>query len=349
MPAFRALRAGLPEATITLVGLPGARAFVERFAHLLDDLVPLPGYPGLPEQNLDPRALLTFLDQAQGRFDLAIQMQGSGLISNPLVRLLDASLTAGFYLPGQYCPDPERFLPYPAHEREVRRHLALVEFLGLPAQGEGLEFPLRDEDFESLETVPSAAKLRQDDYVCIHPGARSPARRWAPERFAEVGDALSRRGLRIVLTGSSDEAELTNEVGGRMTAPSMDLAGQTELGALAALLANARLLVSNDTGISHLAEALNVPSVIVFTQSDPERWAPLPSDAHRAVIGPSVENNPCRHIDGPQVHRCLRDGCTAPARLLEEIDRAGIPAHAVLRQAYDLLGISDAYHLPFPS
>ena len=133
VPGLRALRGSLPGAKITLLGLPGSEPLVERFDHLVDDFLPLPGWPGLPEQDVDPGAVVDFLGDVQRRaFDLAIQMQGSGLASNILIRLLGARMTAGFYLPGLPCPDHERFLEYPHHEPDVRRHLALIDFLCLP-------------------------------------------------------------------------------------------------------------------------------------------------------------------------------------------------------------------------
>jgi ADP-heptose:LPS heptosyltransferase len=172
----------------------------------------------------------------------------------------------------------------------VRRLLRLVEFLGIPGRGEHLDFPLREEDRRALGSLDGASDLRPGTYACVHPGASVADRRWPAERFAAVAGALADRGLRVVLTGTAEEAGLTRAVSGALRAPHVDLAGRTDLGALAALLAGARLLVCNDTGVSHLAAALGVPSVVLFTGSDPDRWAPLDRRRHRAVgRGPGVD------------------------------------------------------------
>lgn len=284
VPAFRALRAALPEAEIILIGLPWARAFVDRFGDYFDGFLEFPGYPGLPERELDlPRVPRFLADAHRRRFDLAMQMHGNGTLTNPFTVLLAARLNAGFFLPGEYCPDPARFLPYPADEPEVRRHLRLVEHLGVPLRGEDLSFPIREDDVRELRSLDEARDLLSDPYVCIHPGARAVPRRWDTEGFAAVADALAARGLRVVLTGAAAEADLARAVAGAMRARALDLVGRTSLGALAALLRDARLLVCNDTGVSHLAAALRVPSVVVFSGSSPDRWAPLDRRRHRAV------------------------------------------------------------------
>ncbi len=286
VPAFRALRTALPQAEIVLVGLPAARVLVERFHCYLDRLLEFPGYPGLPEQSPQLQQIPDFLSTAQTeRFDLAIQMHGSGTITNPLTVLLGARLNAGFFLPGQYCPDPERFLPYLADEPEVRGYLRLLQFLGIPPQGEDLEFPVGEADQRSLSAITEAYTLRPGEYVCVHPGASVPCRRWSPEQFAIVADTLAAYGLQVVLTGSVAEVELTQTVAQAMQSPALNLTGRTNLGALAALLSGARLLICNDTGVSHLAAALHTPSVVIFTGSDPARWAPLNRDRHRVVCG----------------------------------------------------------------
>jgi ADP-heptose:LPS heptosyltransferase len=284
VPAFRALRAALPAAEITLVGLPWAREFVGRYHRYLDFFEEFPGLPGFPERKPDIKAFPEFLRRLQGkRYDLALQMQGSGSLSNTLVVLFGARTTAGFYLPGQYCPDPVHFLVYPAFVHEIHRHLRLMEYLGCPDMADDLEFPLETRDEAAYQSLCEAWDLVPGSYVSIHPGARSGTRRWPPGKFAAVANCLAARGLRIVLTGTEAEKPLTQAVAGRMDQRPLDLAGQTDLGCLAHLLVGSRLLISNDTGVSHLAAALKVPSIVLFMASDPSRWAPLNRSLHRTI------------------------------------------------------------------
>ena len=291
VPALRALRRALPEAEITLVGLPWADELARRFPSYLDDFLALPAFPGLPEAGGDVHAFPRFLERAQRRrFDLVIQLHGAGDVTNPLAVLLGGGRTAGFFRPGAFCPDPALYLAYPEAGHEVRRLLRLTRFLDCPWQDERLEFPLDERDRGELAALADAHDFERGEYVCVHPGSRLSSRRWAPEGFAAVADGLAERGLRVVLTGSGDEQPIARRVEAAMTGAAADLTGQTTLGAVAALLEGARLLVCNDTGISHLAAALGVPSVVVFTVSDPARWAPLDTSRHHAVtpalVGP---------------------------------------------------------------
>jgi ADP-heptose:LPS heptosyltransferase len=284
IPALRSLRAALPDAKIVFIGLPKTRALVKRFSAYVDEVLAFPGYPGLPEQVPALQKFPAFLTDAQSRqFDLAIQMHGSGIQTNPLTVLLGAKLNAGFFLPNCYCPDPTRFLPYAEHESEIRRYLRLLEFLGIPSKGDELEFPLCPMDEQALSALIETHKLCIGRYVCIHPGASTVERCWRPEYFATVADYITEQGFQVVLTGSPEELPLTRLVAKAMRTESIDLAGGTSLGALAALLKRARLLICNDTGVSHLANALQVPSVVIFNGSDVSRWAPPNRVLHRIV------------------------------------------------------------------
>lgn len=331
VPALRALRAALPEAHIALIGLPSARPFVTRFSNYIDELIECPGYPGVPEKEPAVAEVPRFLISMQARwFDLAIQMHGNGTVTNPLLALLGARANAGFFVPGQFCPDSETFLPYVESRSEIVRYVELVESLGIPSTDFTLEFPLWKDDREALAEVAQAGDLWPGEYVCVHPGAHDPLRCWPAERFALVADFLEALGMPVIITGSRGERELTGKVARAMKRPAVDLAGQTTLGALAVLLSNARLLVCNDTGISHIAAALHVPSVIVFTNSDPARWAPLDRRLHRPVIGPSP---------GRPAVRDLSDGGDRARRL-----QSALPSVEEVEAAAESLLLKEKFH-----
>lgn len=291
VPAFRALRSAFPAAEITLIGLPWTKAFVQRFSAYLDRWLEFPGYPGIPEVPFVAEQTIAFMQQVQqAPFDLALQMHGNGSAMNSFTLLLGAKRAAGFFPQRQFCPHIDWFLPYPEHLPEVQRPLHLLKFLGLATQGESLEFPITAANRDECNTIVQAYQLRPKSYICIHPGASTADRRWNCEHFAVVADALAAQDFQIVLTGTADEKGLTQKVTETMQYPAIDLAGQTSLGALALLLQQAGLLICNDTGVSHLGAAVQVKSVVIFSQSEPHRWAPLDRDRHKIVVMPSLEN-----------------------------------------------------------
>lgn len=307
IPALRALRSGLPDAEITLIGLPWASAFVRRFAGVLDRFVEFPGFPGLPEREPDLASLPGFLAAAQAaHYDLAIQMHGRGDLTNSIVAALGAKATAGFCPPGGPCPDPMRFLRWPESGTEIHRCIALTDFLGLPRAGDRLEFPLDDDEVAQGKVLLARHRIAPRRFVCMHPGARLYTRRWPAEYFAPVAQDIVRRGFAVVLTGSDEEALLTRRISRALPPGSfVDLAGRTTLGAFAAILRHARLLVCNDTGVSHVAAALRVPSIVISCGADPRRFAPLDHVLHE-VLHYAVSCRPCAHVHCPIGHPCAQ-------------------------------------------
>ncbi|HEX7048452.1 MAG TPA: glycosyltransferase family 9 protein [Gammaproteobacteria bacterium] len=284
IPAVRALRARYPNANITLIGLPSMADLAQRFSKYFDSFASFPGVPGLPEQSFDPEAFVQFLQrERQEHYDLVLQMHGKGAITNSLVCMLGARRYAGYFDPGAFCPDATKFMPYPEGIPEVRRHLKLMQFLGIAPKGEAIEFPITPDECAQLDVLSARHGFGRQQYVCIHPGARDVRRWWAPDKFAQVADVLASRGNTVVFTGTADEHDGVQRVQEKMSRSSINLAGETDLGVLAALIGRARLLVSNDTGVSHLAAAMGTPSVVIFLTSDPARWAPLDRERHRIV------------------------------------------------------------------
>lgn len=289
VPALRALRAALPDARITLVGLPWAEQFAHRFSGYIDDFVRFPGDPAFPEQPFDSAALPGFQEEMRKRrFDLAIQLHGSGETSNRIVADFGAAITCGYTLADDLGNrDSACFRIYPEDGPEPLRLLELLHFLGAPATGHELEFPIDEEDERELRHSGLAADLALQRYVCIHPGARLRNKCWPAERFAHVADTLADEfGLSVVLTGSAKEADLTAAVAQHMRNKALDAAAPISIGAMAALMRGARLLVCNDTGVSHIAAGLRLPSVVIFSSADIRRWSPLDRQLHRCIRDP---------------------------------------------------------------
>jgi ADP-heptose:LPS heptosyltransferase len=289
VPALRALRTRWPTAHVTLVGLPAAAWFVSRYAALVDDLLVAAGVAGLPEIEPDRAALADFRAAAvASRFDLALQLHGSGGASNPLTALLGARHQVSAFVPGGPRPAGTA-VPYLDGLPEVERLLTVTRAAGAPDAGLDLAFPLapgdRDAARRLLRPGPGGRDAPARGYACLHPGASRPANRWDPAAFAAVGDHLAARGLQVVITGTAAERDIVADVTRRRRGPSLALAGRTSVGSLAAVFAGAALVVSNDTGAAHLASAVRAPSVTVFAPGgDPVRWAPLDRERHRAVV-----------------------------------------------------------------
>lgn len=284
IPAVRALKYAFPNAAITLIGLPWAESFVERFSNYFSGFIHFPGYPGIEEQPFHLKQFISFLTKInKEQFDLMIQMHGNGSILNPMIEMLGADRTAGYYESPAYCLDETLCMPYPDNLSEIEKHLSLMEFLGIPSQGNHLEFPISEKEQQEFIRLCKTHGLKSKKYVCVHPGARDKQRWWPANKFARVANTIYEKGYKIVLTGTEKERDIVNDLKRAMHYPVVNCVGETSLGALAALIKNAKMLLSNDTGVSHIAAAVKTPSVILFLSSDPERWAPLNKKLHQII------------------------------------------------------------------
>lgn len=305
VPAFRALRSRFPAAEITLVSLPWAEEFAAHLRQYIDRFEPFPGGPGLREGDGTPEAQQRFLAaQRARRYDLAIQMHGSGGTSNPYLLGFGARHTAGLYAFNR----PAGLTvaePYPEDQPEICRNLRLAAMLGSRDLDPALEFPVLLEDRREAYRLLGDAMSSSRPLVVLHPGSKSSARRWPAGRFAALGDLLAGRlNARIVITGTEAERPLVNSVAHQIRHGARNLAGRTSLGGLAAVLALADIVIANDTGPAHLSEAVGTPTVTVHGPADITRWAPL--DRTRfPIVRVGVECSPCEYVDCPIDHRCM--------------------------------------------
>ncbi|HET6528799.1 MAG TPA: glycosyltransferase family 9 protein [Balneolaceae bacterium] len=286
IPSVRALRKTFPKTEITLIGLPWARDFVSRFNKYFDRFIEFPGFPGLPERAFNPQAFVQFLSQIQDEnFDLAIQMQGSGYITNPMMELLNARNMAGFYGEGHYRPNKDFFIPYVESGHEAEKFLKLMEGIGIKSDGTHLEFPVLEAEAEAATRLLAEHHLQERAFVCIHTGSREEARRWNAENFAKTADYIYSRGYKVAFTGTQKERESIHKIAKMSQSPSVNLAGRTHLGELAAILKKCALLVTNDTGVVHIAIGVGAKSVIIYNKegSNIERWAPINRKRHSVI------------------------------------------------------------------
>lgn len=283
VPTWRALRQRFPEAQITLIGLPWASDFVAHLPGLINRFVAFVGYPGIAEVEALPERTAQFLAEQQAEcYDLAIQLHGDGTVTNELVAALGARSTLGYARPGD-----ERLiwhLPHCLDRNEVLRWLELLAPLGVQDAPSDIAFPLLEGDDAQAARLLARPAAQQGPLIGLQLGSKEAARRWPPERFAALGSALVQRyGATLVLTGSEHERPLTAVVREELGEAAIDLAGRTSIGTLAAVLARLDLLITNDTGASHLAAATRTRSVVLFGPSRPWQFAPLDGQLHRAV------------------------------------------------------------------
>lgn len=189
---------------------------------------------------------------------------------------------------------------------EVERGLSLVGACGY-------ELPPGDEGRLAIRRpAPGrSAVLPEPPYVVVHPGASVPARAWGPERNAELVEALSEGGRRVVVTGSPGEIGLTAWVAGKARPGIVDLGGATDLAGLAEVLAGAEAVIVGNTGPAHLAAAVGTPVVSLFAPTVPAvRWRPW-KVAHE-LLHVEVPCAGCRARECPVPgHPCLEGVSTA--------------------------------------
>jgi len=253
LPALRGLRRWLPDHDLVLAA-PAWQAPIAAAAGV-DRVVDVAGLQPLPS--------------GLGGVDVAVNLHGCGPTSSAHL----ADLAPGRLLAFRHddvpatCDGP----PWRSDEHEIDRWCRLLAECGVDADPDDGALPPPADLGDAPATGP----------IVVHPGAAAPGRRWPASRFARVVRQLHAHGHTVVLTGSAGERALCDLVLREAACDDDDpaprprsLAGHTDLVGLWGLLASARALLSNDTGVSHLAAALATPSVVLFGPTPPARWGP---------------------------------------------------------------------------
>jgi len=216
----------------------------------------------------------------------------------------------------------------------LEHDLKLLEGFGLKVDEKELLLPIGTEQKGGAEQRLRALGIEMDEpLVGFSPGAvGSVLKRWYPERFAELGARI--RGAcpgRVLLFGSPDEKELGDEICRMAADPGLvNLAGHTTLDEAIALIGLCGMFVTNDSGLMHVAAALDVPLVCIFGPTDPTRTAPW-SQRYVLVRDEGVACYGCKMRKCDQDHMCM-DRITverAYQGVLEAIDLYGIDSAGI--------------------
>jgi len=325
-PALRALKGSGPGRRITLLasssGCAVARHIPEVDASIRYDAPWVKN--NAPCDVVADRLMCTAL--ALRRFDAAVIFTVYSQSPLPAAQLC---YLAGIPLRLAHCREnPYRLLtdwvpetePQQRIRHEVERQLDLVATIGARSGDTSISFCVRaGERRSAAEKLRAAGIDLRREWIALHPGASAPSRRYPPERFAAVArelvDALD---CQIVVTGDPAEAALAEDVCRAAGVGVRSVAGALGLGELGAVLEEAALLVSNNTGPVHVASALGTPVVDLYALTNPQHtpWR-VP---HRVLF----RDVPCKY--------CYRSVCPEGhhACLL------GVPETAVVEAAQEL-------------
>jgi lipopolysaccharide heptosyltransferase I len=210
----------------------------------------------------------------------------------------------------------------------VDRYLGVGPMLGLDTDAPDFSFPIPPEATTRIDALLDYYGLGQTRLVAMAPGTNWETKQWRSEAFAEVARHLIQKGCAVTLIGSDRERAICDEVA-RLAPGAVNLAGETTLSELAALIRRASVCVTNDSGPMHLAVALGRPVVSIFGPTDPV-WAG-PYRQNGAVLRADLPCSPCylRQLSRCNFgHACMKD--VSATAVIERVDSilAKLPARA---------------------
>jgi ADP-heptose:LPS heptosyltransferase len=286
MPAIDALAEAYPEAEIVLLGTPMHRALLQDRPGPVTRVEVLPHARGVhgAEHEDDPRATGVFMRRMRAeKFDLACQLHGGGRYSNPFLLALGARHTIGAATAD--AAPLERTLPYVYYQHEVLRHLETVSLAGVRSAGPEPVIAVSAAERQRGRELTAAGP---EPLVVIHPGATDPRRRWPADRFAQIALRCAGDGARVILVGDGDDAKLAEGIARRAGRAAggavLSLAGRISLAELAGVLAIADLVVGNDSGPRHLAQAVGARTAGIFWVGNLINAGPLTRARHRVQL-----------------------------------------------------------------
>ncbi|HOO91149.1 MAG TPA: lipopolysaccharide heptosyltransferase II [Syntrophales bacterium] len=320
LPAVSSVRRAFPQARIAVLAKPWV-AEIYRICPDVDDVIVFQS-PGIHDGIGGKIRLAKQLKKE--KFDLAILLQNA-IEAALIVWLARIPLRAG------YNSDCRGFLLTHSVRRtqEVRTihqigyYIEMARSLGLGSSERVIHIaPDGDYSLPAKKILAGHDIKEKEILIGMAPGASyGPAKMWFPERFAAVADRLADEfSARIILFGSPGDRERTDLIQQYSKNPIINLAGETTLNEVIGLIRKCDLFISNDSGLMHLAGALDIPLIAIFGSTNPATTSPV--GERSIVIHKDVPCSPCLKKTCPTDFRCMDligvdDVCDAARMLLK--------------------------------
>jgi len=286
-PSISSLRRFLPEAEIDI---------------LLEDWVApvLAGHPALNRiVTLEGRSFGSRARVARelraNRYDVVYNLHG-GTTATFLTRATGARHRIG-YATYQYAQLHNHTAPSPQllwgqeKTHSAEQQLALLGWTGVPVTDRPpTNLAITTDSLDKVDRRLASAGLEAGNFVMIHPAAAFATKQWAAEKFARIVDLLAERGIPSVAIAGPSEGVLIDELTSHCSAQLVNFS--LSLPEVTALASRARLFIGNDSGIAHIAAAVNTPSVVIFGSSNIAHWRPW-TRAVNEVIFEEMDCQPC--------------------------------------------------------
>ncbi len=318
-PALAAVRDNFPSARVTVLAKEWvAPVYAEHPA--VDEVIIL----DRAGRHRGMKGLLSLARELRSRrFDLAVLFQNA-FEAALIVWLAGIPLRLGYNTDGRgvLLNRSVRMKPEYKQVHETEYYLRILGRSGLEMPSAGNSRPV----FHISASARAEAQTQLNDWglgdsfiLGLAPGAAyGPAKQWPPQRFAAAADLiLARKPGKALVFGSGGEAAAAAEVTRYLSASAIDLTGRTGLSEAAALIERCGLVLTNDSGLMHLAAAVNTPLVAVFGSTNPVTTSPVGEDIK--LIRHEVECAPClKPVCNQPQHRCM------DLVIPEEVARAGL-------------------------
>ncbi len=222
----------------------------------------------------------------------------------------------------------------------VLQHLKLLDLINVPHS-----FSLIPPQTSDVRELTQQFPFLSDNtrYAVLHPHPQWTYKQWTVKGWVEIGHYLKKMGLKLVLSGGAAQEEINYVANIQRQLPedTVNLAGLVSLAQLATIIAQAKLYIGPDTGITHLAAATGIPVIALYGPTNPVKWAPWPSGFNQNInpfhkTGSQRLNNisliqgkgdcvPC-YLEGCDKHQQSRSKCldTLSPECVEEAIRLAL-------------------------